>query len=157
MQHGTTSMNQSSLMVNTDLKRLTEVVAWFEQFNCLPLTRQLWLEAQLALVEGFTNAVRHAHQNLPATTPIKLDAHITPEFFQLRIWDHGAAFDFEKNLTAIRQITHHPDFEPLSREAHWGSILLLKLTTEQGWLISYDRMDNDRNCLKIEKAITPKS
>jgi serine/threonine-protein kinase RsbW len=143
----------ASLTVETDIEKLSEVVAWFEQFNRPPLSHRLWLEGQIALVEGFTNVVRHAHQDLSASTPITVEVQISPEMFRLWIWDQGQAFDFDHSLQVVHELTADPDFEPLSRELQWGTIIMLKLITQEGWNISYDRPSRDRNCLKIEKEL----
>ncbi len=144
----------ASLTVETDIEKLSEVVAWFEQFNRPPLSHRLWLEGQIALVEGFTNVVRHAHQDLAASTPITVEVQVSPDCFRLWIWDQGQAFDFDHSLKVVHELTSDPDFEPLSRELQWGTIILLKLITQEGWNISYDRPSSDRNCLKIEKGLT---
>lgn len=144
---------QDSLSVTTDLDRLTEVVEWFNQFNHPALPQRLWLEGQLALVEGFTNAARHAHRHLPPSTPILLDVQLSAQIFQIRIWDYGQPFDFAANLQAFQDLIQQPDFEPDTREAQWGSILFLKLINDRGWQITYDRHQPDQNCLTIQKTI----
>jgi serine/threonine-protein kinase RsbW len=141
------------LTVETDLEKLTDVVAWFEQFKQPSISPQIWLEGQIAVVEGFTNVVRHAHQHLPPSTPIVLEVEVSSQALKIWIWDQGQAFDFDRNQEAMRQLTSDTDFEPLERDAHWGSILLLKLRAERGWRISYDRPTSYQNCLKLEKKL----
>jgi serine/threonine-protein kinase RsbW len=144
-------IQQANLQTETDIEAIAIVTEWFAQFQCPPLTQPLWMEAQLALVEGFTNAVLHAHRQLAPKTPIELNAQLYSEFFQLCIWDQGVAYDFEATLHRLQHLTNDVNFAPQEREAHWGSILLLKLRNESGWRISYTRQPDDRNCLLIEK------
>ena len=71
-------MEQDHLTVDSDLKLLNQVQQWFENFCLQHLSKLSWSEAQLyrlnlALAEGFTNAVRHAHQALPPETTIDID------------------------------------------------------------------------------------
>jgi serine/threonine-protein kinase RsbW len=147
-------IRQASLNVETDLDEMTPVVEWFDQFNRPPLTHRLWLEGQMALIEGFTNAVRHAHRHLNATTPIEFEAEISPQCFRLCIWDQGKPFDFEEKLKNLKQLINSPDFDPFTYETRWGGIIMLKLRTEYDWHISYSHQSDDRNCLRIEKDLS---
>jgi serine/threonine-protein kinase RsbW len=142
----------SSLTVNSDLDLMTAVAEWFEQFNHSPIDPRLWQEGQIALIEGFTNAVRHAHQHLSTTTPVEITAELSAQALQISIWDRGAAYDIEFAFEQISQLINNPDFDPLEREAQWGSIMLLKLRDEYGWQIAYQRQQ-DKNCLRIAKAL----
>ncbi|MGB8698357.1 MAG: ATP-binding protein [Thermosynechococcaceae cyanobacterium] len=147
-------IQRSELRVETDLDVMSRVVKWFDQFDRPPLTHRLWLEAQIALIEGFTNAVRHAHQHLHETTPIELDVQVSPQFFQLCIWDQGNPFDFELKLQRLHHLINSPDFDPFTHETRWGGIMFLKLRLNYGWHISYDRPMVDRNCLRVEKLLS---
>ncbi|MBL1211004.1 ATP-binding protein, partial [Geminocystis sp. GBBB08] len=51
--------------VKTDLIYLEEVLLQFESVKQDWIRQKDWLQCQLALAEGFTNAVRHAHRNKP--------------------------------------------------------------------------------------------
>jgi serine/threonine-protein kinase RsbW len=136
------------IRVETDLNAMDQVLQWFEQFNHPPLTDELWMQGQIALIEGFTNAVRHAHKNLPASTPIDLSVNISSHKLEILIWDEGPAFDLEALLAQVGQ--HH---DPLEREAHWGGVLLKKLRDKHNWKICYncDTM-SQRNCLSMQRA-----
>jgi serine/threonine-protein kinase RsbW len=145
-------MHQASLQVDTNLETMPQVLAWFEQFHQLTLTPDLWMQAKIALVEGFTNAVRHAHENLPAHTPIDLDVKILPHRVEIAIWDQGPAFDLEALFACVER--EHRD--PLARDAHWGGVLLKKLRDQHGWYIRYlcpAYALGDRNCLLIQKEL----
>ena len=90
-----------SLQVNTDLNALALVLQWYEQLEHLPIPKQVWLQCQLALAEGFTNAVRHAHKGMPLETPIELEVRVFNESLEMRIWDSGKPFDLKAKLRKI--------------------------------------------------------
>jgi serine/threonine-protein kinase RsbW len=87
-----------SLEVNTDLNALTRVLEWCEQLKDLSLPNEVWWNFQLALAEGFTNAVRHAHKNLPVETPVQLEIIVFNGRLELKVWDCGPYFDFDAKL-----------------------------------------------------------
>ena len=87
-----------SLEVNTDLNALTLVLEWFEQLKDLSIPNEIWWNFQLALAEGFTNAVRHAHKNLPVETPVQLEIIVFNGRLELKVWDCGPYFDFDAKL-----------------------------------------------------------
>lgn len=87
-----------SLQVNTDLNALTRVLEWFEQLKNLSLPNEVWWNLQLAVAEGFTNAVRHAHKNLPVETPVQLEIIVFNGRLELKVWDCGPYFDFDAKL-----------------------------------------------------------
>jgi serine/threonine-protein kinase RsbW len=87
-----------SLQVNTDLNALTRVLEWFEQLKDLSIPNEVWWKFQLALAEGFTNAVRHAHKNLPVETPVQLEIIVFNGRWELKVWDCGPYFDFDAKL-----------------------------------------------------------
>jgi len=95
------SVQQISLQVNTDVNALTQVLEWFEQLKDLSLPNEVWFQFQLALAESFTNAVRHAHKNLPVETPVKLEITVFNGRFELEVWDCGPCFDFYAKLKEI--------------------------------------------------------
>jgi serine/threonine-protein kinase RsbW len=147
-----TLIKAATLETTTDLEAMTTVTEWFNQFLQSPLPHQMWMEAQVALLEGFTNVVLHAHRQLQPDTPIELKAQLFASYFQLCIWDMGNPYDFEATLAQLKLLTENPTFIPQDREAHWGSILLLRLREQAGWQITYTQQPDSRNCLQIEKA-----
>jgi serine/threonine-protein kinase RsbW len=147
-----TQTRKTCLQVKTDLDAMTIVTEWFEQFNCLPVTPHLWQQGQIALLEGFTNAVLHAHRNLSPITPIDFVVEISPEVFKISIWDQGNEYDIGITFQRLSQLIGNPGFDPLEREEQWGSIMMLKLMNEYDWRIRYLRQ-HDRNCLCIEKTL----
>lgn len=90
-----------SLEINTDVKALTEVLQWFDRLDYLSIPLEDWLACKLALAEGFTNAVRHAHKYLPVETPIKLEVLVFEGHLEIRIWDCGKPFDLQAKLNEI--------------------------------------------------------
>ena len=92
------AIKKISLQVSSDLNSLTNVLEWFELLEDLSLPTETWFEFQLALVEGFTNAVRHAHKHLPVETPIQLEVMVFQERLEFRIWDSGEYFDFDAKI-----------------------------------------------------------
>ncbi|MEG3877192.1 ATP-binding protein [Microcoleus sp. herbarium7] len=105
------SAQQISLQVNTDISALTIVLEWFEQLKDLSLPKEVWYQFQLALAEGFTNAVRHAHKNLPAETPIQLEITVFNGRLEFKIWDCGPCFDFEAKIEKIIAADRKPRFD----------------------------------------------
>jgi serine/threonine-protein kinase RsbW len=143
---------QSDLQVKTHLSEVSIALSWFEQFHRPPLTPQLWQQAKIALMEGLTNAIRHAHQDLSPMTPIDLQVKLSSHRLQILIWDSGAAFDLEKLFDSL----HLPFADPLEREEQWGAVLLRKLRDKHNWSICYicpDNKGDKRNCMVISHTM----
>jgi serine/threonine-protein kinase RsbW len=136
-------LKESRLQVETDLNAVPEVLQWFDQFTSPLLPQQFCGECQLALVEGFTNAVRHAHHHLPPTTPVELELHLFPRYLEMRVWDRGEPFDWQAKLKSLCQ----EDIDPLEKEGGRGLIFMHHLTDE----LSYIRLTDNRNCLLMRK------
>ena len=63
-------LREFSLSMESDLAGLQKIIPWFE-YNCGELLSQtVFLSMQIILIEGFTNAVKYAHLNLPTETQI---------------------------------------------------------------------------------------
>jgi len=132
---------RASLQVSTDLNALIDVLSWFDQFQNSLLPYDVWLQCQLAVAEGFTNAVRHAHRDKPEDTPVDLEVEIRDELLNIRIWDYGPGFDldaFFENLSL-----------PVDESAEGGRGL--SLINRIADSLSYTRVDDQRNCLHISK------
>jgi serine/threonine-protein kinase RsbW len=136
-------VERGHLTVRSELTLLNRVQQWFEQF-CLQYVFQFgWSENQLyrvnlALAEGFTNAVRHAHRALPPETTIEIEVSLWADRLEIRIWDHGTPF----NPDAIAEP------EPGTPQiGGYGWFLLRRLTDR----VVYERSTDDRNCLLIVK------
>lgn len=142
-----TPQKQSRLQVKTDLEALTEVWQWFEQFTSPLLPQMFWWECEVALTEGFTNVVRHAHQHLPQTTPIEIEVKVFAHYLEIRIWDWGKPFDLHSKLQSLRQ--EDPTSVEISdiKEDGRGLIFMKQLMDE----LDYLRLSDGRNCLVLRK------
>jgi serine/threonine-protein kinase RsbW len=87
-----------SFQLSSDIKAVAQVLFWLEQLDSLPIPEALLHQCKLAVVEGFTNAVRHAHKNLPRETPIDLEITVFNDRLEIKIWDKGKPFDFQAKL-----------------------------------------------------------
>lgn len=137
---------RSHYQVQTDLNALDEILQWFEKQTSTYLSEDLLYQCKIALTEGFTNVVRHAHRTLSKTTPIDLEVTISSDDVEMRIWDLGQPFDLEHTLQFVRHL--HTD--PLAHEGSRGLLFMQKLMDE----LLYTRTDDDRNCLLMRKRIT---
>ena len=139
---------QISFQVNSDLNALNTVLGYFEQFEQTWIPRQDWLQSQLALAEGFTNAVRHAHKGLPQEIPIEIEISLYSKSIEIRIFDRGHPFDLEGFLKNLNQ-------EDLKFSGHGQGLLILKKIAAH---LSYQPIQDGRNCLLIVKqfqGLTP--
>jgi serine/threonine-protein kinase RsbW len=130
--------------VKTDVTYLEEVLQQFESIKQDWVNQKDWLQCQLALAEGFTNAVRHAHKDKPSTTPIDIEILVTQKEINIKIWDYGQPFP----LTSMaKKNSPSSDLAGGGR----GIEILQKIADE----LSYDHHEDDRNCLLIKKNLLP--
>ena len=135
-------IKQYHLRVRTELEALKEVLQWFESLVFPLVPRKMGWQCEVALVEAFTNAVRHAHQNLPKNTPIDLEVELLPNFLEMRIWDRGQPFDLKaKLLQGAKEVSS------MEKEGGRGLQFINKLTDE----LEYLNLRNHRNCLVMRK------
>lgn len=126
---------------STDLKELDLVLSWFDELKQPHIPKKVWLQCQLALAEGFTNAVRHAHKSLSREVPIDIEIILYPHCLEMRIWDHGAPFDLEEKYRNLQK--------KVDEQAGGGrGIAILQRIADQ---LSYKRTADNRNCLLIVK------
>jgi serine/threonine-protein kinase RsbW len=159
---------QESLTVKSDVDDLNEVLLWFEQFCQKHFSELSWLAdtdtsdtpdntlhdtpdgtlrerqslaldlIKIALDEGFTNAVRYAHKDLPLETPIDIELTLWDKRLEIRIWDHGEPFDpdtLEEPTPGKLQV------------GGYGWFLMRRLTDR----VVYERCADGRNCLLLVK------
>lgn len=143
-------IKQKALTVESNLSQLPIVVEWFTQFKQSVLPHERWLQANMALIEGFTNAVRHAHHSLRTAPPISLEAGLSSELFWFEIWDRGSPYNLDEALDHLQNQLKSPDFDPIAREKQWGSVIFLKLIHQYGWSIQYLRHADTMNCLRAQ-------
>lgn len=135
---------QIAFKVGSDLKALDTVLSHFEQVYQPWIPKKDWLQCQLALAEGFTNAVRHAHKGLPADLTIDIELTISPWVLEIRIWDYGQPFDLESFLR-----------KNADRDNRWsGHGQGLPILRQIADKLSYIRTDHQRNCLIIIKRFS---
>lgn len=128
--------------VKTDLVYLEEVLHRFEAMKQDWINQKDWLECQLALAEGFTNAVRHAHKNISSETPIDIEIKVTSEEIKIKIWDYGKPFELKsvsKSLSVSGELA----------SGGRGIDILQKIADE----LKYDHLPDNRNCLLIKKNL----
>lgn len=138
-----TKVQQDRTTVKSELKLQNQVQEWFETFCLRYLVQQGWSESHiyrmnLALAEGFTNAVRHAHRNLPPETNIEIELGLWVDRLEIRIWDYGQPFNPDKI----------PEPKPGTLQEHGYGWFLIRRLADQ---VVYERIDNQRNCLLIVK------
>lgn len=134
-------LKQDVFKTITDLDELKKVLHWFDTFQGPPIPQTVWLQCQLALIEGFTNAVRHAHADLPQATPISIEVIVTDEYIEIRIWDQGPGFDLDALLSQkLKRVN-------LSEPGGRGLVIIYKVADELG----YHAAGKHRNCLYIRK------
>ena len=131
----------AQLQVKTDLNDLAPVLSWFDQLYQPQIPRSFWLQCQLALAEGFTNAVRHAHKNRSPAVPISLEVTLLPEGVELRIWDQGPPFDLAQRLRDLPSVVDQNEI------GGRGLRLMVDMTNN----LSYTRTADNRNCLLLVK------
>ncbi|WP_232731730.1 ATP-binding protein [Kamptonema formosum] len=135
------SLQKADIQVKTDISALSKVLAWFDQFNRPPVPKYIWMQCQLALAEGFTNAVRHAHKGKPPEVPVDIEVTIFPQRLEIRIWDRGQPFDLEQRLRTM----------PAQVDADDEGGRGLKLMRQIADCLNYTHTDGQGNCLLILK------
>lgn len=133
--------NTNYLQVSTDLNSLAQILSWFDQLDRQSVSQITWLQCRLALVEGFTNAVRHAHKDKSSETPIDIEVMIVTQYLKIQIWDYGDPFDLEQKLKDMPEQVDEND------ESGRG----LKLMQQIADNLSYTRTSDNRNYLSIVK------
>jgi serine/threonine-protein kinase RsbW len=135
-------MRQEHFQITSGLEGINQVQGWFRTV-CHTLDGDFaWVSdytdrLSLALTEGFTNAVRHAHAEMPSDTAICIDLALTKDHVEIRIWDQGGPFDPEQ--------LPEPKPGELLEKGGYGWFLLRRLADR----VTYQRFQDGRNCLSI--------
>jgi serine/threonine-protein kinase RsbW len=137
-------MQKSGFQAKTDLAELSQVLAWFDEVMQSSLPEITFMQCQILLAEGFTNAVRHAHKDRSLNTPIDLEVVMLPEQLEIRIWDYGQPFDLEQKIKSL----------PAKVDTAATGGRGLKLLMIMAGHLSYFRTEDDRNCLLIIKQFS---
>lgn len=135
---------KSTFKVKGNLQALDQLLHYFDRLYQPWIPKKDWLQCQLAMAEGFTNAVRHAHKNLPPEIPIEVEIILTQQTVEMRIWDSGPYFDLDGFLKGTTARNNQ-----LSGNGQ-GLVILQKIAAH----LSYTRTNDDRNCLLIVKRFT---
>lgn len=141
------TFRKAHLEVSSDLAENDKVLSWFEQLHQTPIPRTVWLQCELALAEGFTNAARHAHHGLPVETPINIEVTMYTDHTEIRIWDYGLEFDLAE------WFKHQPAQTDMFAPGGRGIQLMYAIADH----LSYQRTSDNRNCLLISKKYWPYS
>ncbi|MBD2740200.1 anti-sigma regulatory factor [Coleofasciculus sp. FACHB-1120] len=135
---------KTELHVPSDLKFLTIVESWL--LGCLEveLTDSVDWPRQsnrlrLALVEAYSNVVRHAHKEQP-NLPVLIRLELKNRDIALEIWDHGQGFDLS---------TYLPPTPNDKQESGYGWLIMNRLMDR----VEYRLQVNGRNCLKLEASL----
>jgi serine/threonine-protein kinase RsbW len=137
--------NQFSLQVKTDLNVLPSVLAWFNANQPAPIPENIWIKCQTALAEGLTNTIRHAHRDLDTNTPILIEVSVFADILEIRIWDHGPAFDLTQQLATTADVIDQ------NQIGGRGLYLIQRLCDD----FSYSRSADQQNCLLLVKHFDP--
>lgn len=95
-------VKQISLRTKSQVEAVPDVLKWYEDLEFFISDKTVWWQCQIAVIEAFTNAVRHAHKNLPVDTPIDLEITIFTDRIEMRVWDFGMPFDMATKLQEIQ-------------------------------------------------------
>lgn len=136
---------KAHIQVNPDLRELDPVLSWFAQLHQPPIPTSIWLRCQLALAEGFTNAVRYAHKGKP-DIPIDIEVALFPERLEIRVWDYGPSFDLEQKIKELS------DDRVDTFSGGGRGVKLMKDIADH---LSYTATADNRNCLLIVKRYSP--
>ena len=91
-------LQKISRQLNSDINAVAQDWLPVEQLAALPIPEAVLYQCQLVVSEACTNAVHHAHKNLPRSTPIDLEITVFNERLEIKIWDWGEPFDFQAKL-----------------------------------------------------------
>jgi serine/threonine-protein kinase RsbW len=145
MVEATSQPQTYKLRVSTDISQLNQIHTWFSQFKRIP--HKIWMQCNLVLTEGFTNAICHAHDLLPEDTPIDIEVTLLEGSLELRIWDFGKPFDLKAELEQLSQ----RKFNPLDIDSIPTGGRGLAIANAVSDYFSYDRTTDGRNCFLIRK------
>jgi serine/threonine-protein kinase RsbW len=135
---------KSELHVPSDLSFVNIVETWL--LGCLKI--QLgdsvdWSEQsgrlRLALVEAYSNAVRHAHKDQPGL-PVLLRLELKDRKLAIEVWDYGQGFDMS---------TYFPPNPTQKQEGGYGWLIMNRLMDK----VEYRLQVDGGNCLKLETTI----
>lgn len=98
------------------------------------------MECKTALVEGLTNAIRHAHKDLSSDTVVEIEITLLSQSMEIRIWDSGPGLDLERWFAN--------KLPPRDEDEHGRGWLIMDKIADR---LTYTRTADHRNCLLIVK------
>lgn len=137
-------LKRAYFTVVDQLNSLDQVLSEFEQLYQPWIPKKDWLQCQLALAEGFTNAVRHAHKHLSQPSSITIELLLSTEQMEIKIWDYGLPFDLEAFAAKLEKEGR------TQLDGGQGIPILKKIANH----LSYFRTIDNRNCLLIIKKFS---
>jgi serine/threonine-protein kinase RsbW len=139
---------KTELHVPSDLKFLSIVESWL--LGCLEVELGDHVDwprqsnrLRLALVEAYSNVVRHAHRDQP-NLPVLIRLELQGRDIALEVWDHGKGFDLSTYLAPSPQE---------KQEGGYGWLIMNRLMDR----VEYRLQVNGRNCLKLEASLPEKT
>ncbi len=140
-------LDQYQFHVASDLTELDHVLAECSLINRHDrIPPHDWMQCQMAIAEGFTNAVRHAHGEKFKHCPVEIDLLLEDDRIDIRIWDHSdSKFDLEHHLQNLDVQVN--EFASGGR----GIIILKKIASKLAY--TYDPV-RQQNYLLISKNLS---
>jgi serine/threonine-protein kinase RsbW len=137
-------MMKSELHVPSNLDFLNIVETWL--LGCLKIqlgestdwSRQS-SRLRLALVEAYSNAVRHAHKDKP-NLPVLVRLELRERALCIEVWDYGEGFDMGE---------YFPPQPQERQEGGYGWMIMSRLMDK----VEYQLKVDGGNCLKLEAII----
>jgi serine/threonine-protein kinase RsbW len=136
---------RTELKVPSDLKFLSVVEGWLleslaAELKDLETWPQLSMRLRLALVEAYSNVVRHAHKDQPEM-PVVLRLTLNQGAVSLEIWDSGQGYDTDTYLAPAPE---------KCQEGGYGWLILNRLMDKVQYQL---QAKNGQNCLKLETQL----
>lgn len=140
---------KTELQIPSELKFLNIVESWLRISLQVELgdsvdQQHRFNRLRLALVEAFSNVVRHAHQNRP-NLPILIRLEVIEEKIAIEIWDYGEGFDIE---------TYLPPNPNNMQISGYGWLIIKQLMDRVEYRLQDTR--DGRNCLRLESISSQK-
>ncbi|MBD2260206.1 ATP-binding protein [Pseudanabaena sp. FACHB-2040] len=136
---------RTELKIPSDLKFLSVVESWLLESLATELKEsetwpQLSTRLRLALVEAYSNVVRHAHKDNPET-PVILRLTLDQRSVTLEIWDSGQGYDTDTYLAPVPETF---------QEGGYGWLILNRLMDKVQYQL---RAKDGQNCLMLETEL----
>lgn len=151
---------EQRLSLASNLDAMGELLIWFETVwpnNGDDSQEILRIQAQTALVEAFSNVVRHAHGSLTPAPEMELIFRRDAAGFSFDVIDQGCHFRPEDQFAELRRQLIDGEAHPSQREHHWGLVMFIRLIDQHGWSISSEQLNQRGNILRLSHRWNPSS